>query len=202
MKSVLVPVQKIKPAPYNPRTISKSARRALEFSLERFGLVEPILVNKKTSHVVGGNQRFLILKEKKHQLIPCVYVDLPLAEEKALNLFLNNKAGQGDYTPAVLPIVKELERDHPELFSELRLDGIRLPKDQQTIEGEIKFATELDEANNYVVLQFRNKTDWLQALTLLELDSAYSSRRNGKPWAKGIGRVIDGPSAIKKLTSA
>jgi hypothetical protein len=31
------------------------------------------------------------------------------------------------------------------------------------------------------------------------LESTYSKRQNGKPWSKGIGRVIDGIEAIKKI---
>jgi hypothetical protein len=35
--------------------------------------------------------------------------------------------------------------------------------------------------------------------SILGLDSTYSKRANGKPWSKGIGRVIDGIDAIIKI---
>lgn len=41
----------------NPRTISKSAKRALAASIKRFGLVQPIVLNEKTGRVVGGHER-------------------------------------------------------------------------------------------------------------------------------------------------
>ena len=45
------------PAPYNPRAMSKVAAKGLRASLQRFGLVQPIVWNQRTERVVGGHQR-------------------------------------------------------------------------------------------------------------------------------------------------
>jgi len=61
-------VKDLKPAGYNPRINikeNKSLYKKLESSIDKFGLVEPIIWNKKTGHVVGGHQRLQILKDKK-----------------------------------------------------------------------------------------------------------------------------------------
>jgi len=62
----------------------------------------------------------------------------------------------------------------------------------------MKFSERLGEANNYIVLKFDNELDWLSAQTHFELDSVYSKRANGKPWSKGIGRVLDGADYLNK----
>ena len=46
----------LSPAPYNPRTITADALDGLRHSVERFGLVEPVIWNRQTGHVVGGHQ--------------------------------------------------------------------------------------------------------------------------------------------------
>jgi len=44
-----------------------------------------------------------------------------------------------------------------------------------------------------------NEIDWLSAQTHFNLKSVYSKRQNGKPWSKGIGRVINGAEYLKDL---
>ena len=49
-------IDELDPAPFNPRTISSEALDGLYHSVERFGLVELIVWNRRTGHVVGGHQ--------------------------------------------------------------------------------------------------------------------------------------------------
>lgn len=89
-----IPIGDLKPAPYNPRTIDDEAIAALASSMDHFGLVLPLVWNKRTGHVVGGNQRLAILRKTKRKTLPCSVVDLTLAREKILNLRLNNLSGE------------------------------------------------------------------------------------------------------------
>ena len=66
-------------------------------------------------------------------------------------------------------------------------------------EQEIVFSEYLDESHNYVVLLFDNDVDWLSAQTHFDLKSVHSKRQNGKPWSKGIGRVVSGAEYLKNL---
>ena len=57
----MLPIAELIPAPYNPRLklkIHEPARRKLAASLREFGLVEPLVWNERTGHVVGGHARF------------------------------------------------------------------------------------------------------------------------------------------------
>jgi hypothetical protein len=75
-----------------------------------------------------------------------------------------------------------------------------MPSEKEKQEqGEIHFSEELDFKSNYIILKFSTDIDFTQIETLLDLKSTYSKRANGKPWSKGIGRVVDGTDAILKI---
>ncbi len=98
-----VKVSSLKYAPYNPRKISQETLLKLERSIREFGLVEPLVVNRRNMHVVGGNQRLAVLKKMGIEEVDAVFVDLDDAREKALNIALNKICGEWD-----LEILKDL----------------------------------------------------------------------------------------------
>lgn len=117
-----LPISELKPAPYNPRTISKQAMDALSFSLQRFGIVQEVVVNKRTGHIVGGHQRVEALKKSGVEDVPVVFVDLNDAEERELNVALNSPLLAGEYDVAALEsIISELNLTLPDDVAELRL---------------------------------------------------------------------------------
>lgn len=95
-----LPIADLKPAPYNPRRPLKPGSpgwKRLERSLREFDLVQPIVWNEVTGHVVGGHQRLEILKHQGHTTIDAVVVKLPLEREQALNVALNNSQIGSDW---------------------------------------------------------------------------------------------------------
>ena len=99
----LLPIERLVPAPYNPRRpLTAKARKKLKASLAEFGLVEPLVWNGRTGHVVGGHARLDLLRELGHAAVPVSVVDLDDARERALNVVLNNLEAQGRYDPAKL----------------------------------------------------------------------------------------------------
>ncbi len=89
-------IKDLKAAPYNPRKSTKEQEKALRQSLEKFGVVEPIIVNNKTGNIVGGHFRIRELKKLKHTEVDCVIVDLSEEDEKELNIRLNANTGEWD----------------------------------------------------------------------------------------------------------
>lgn len=112
-----LPLAALKPAPYNPRRVlspKSAAYRKLKASLTEFGLVEPLVWNELTGHVVGGHARLAILRELGVTEAPVSVVRLSPSREKALNIVLNNQEAQSRYDPARLAeVLVELE-DLPE----------------------------------------------------------------------------------------
>ncbi len=56
-------LKNIKPAAYNPRTISEHQQKALKDSLEKFGDLSGIILNVRTGTLVGGHQRMRLMKQ-------------------------------------------------------------------------------------------------------------------------------------------
>lgn len=96
MKIERIALTKIKPSPYNPRRIGDRMRAELEKSLDAYGLVDPLIVNRRTMHVVGGNQRLAVLKVRKVKDVSVHFVDVDDDRERALNVALNKIAADWD----------------------------------------------------------------------------------------------------------
>ena len=88
-------ITQLKPATYNPRQISTKQYNDLKASIKKFGLVDPVIVNKDNT-VIGGHQRLKICKELKYIEIDCVVLDLSKEEERELNIRLNKNTGDFD----------------------------------------------------------------------------------------------------------
>jgi hypothetical protein len=112
------------PAKYNPRTIDDKALNGLNNSMEKFGIVEPIIWNKRTKNVVGGHQRLKILLSHNIEEVDVVIVDLPEDEEKALNIALNNPHIQGEFNEGLQELLGEIRNNNNALFLDLNLDEL------------------------------------------------------------------------------
>ena len=86
-------------AKYNPRIDLQPGDpvyEKLKKSIETFGFLQPIIVNRRNNTVVGGHQRLKVLKDLGDKEVDVVFVDLPIDHEKALNLTLNKTVGEWD----------------------------------------------------------------------------------------------------------
>jgi ParB-like chromosome segregation protein Spo0J len=96
MKIEQIKASKLKPATYNPRQISTKQYKDLKNSITKFGLVDPIIVNKNGYVVIGGHQRLKVLNEMQTDTIPCVVLNLSKEKERELNVRLNKNTGDFD----------------------------------------------------------------------------------------------------------
>ena len=100
-----LPLAALTPAPHNPRVPLKpgdAGWRKLAASVRSFGLVQPLVYNRRSGLLVGGHQRLEVLRADGADTAPCVVVDLPDAEEKALCVALNNADVGGAWDGAKL----------------------------------------------------------------------------------------------------
>ena len=98
-----MPIEMLKPAKYNPRKDLKPGDLAYEKikrSLHDFGYVDPIVWNEVTGNIVGGHQRYKVLKAEGATEVDCVVVHIENpSDEKALNIALNKATGDWEPTP-------------------------------------------------------------------------------------------------------
>ena len=100
LQTVYHPVGALIFAEYNPRQLTKDQYKSLRDSMERFGLVDPVIINKhpdRENIVIGGHQRLRIAKDMGIEKVPCVELSLDLNQEKELNVRLNRNVGEWDY---------------------------------------------------------------------------------------------------------
>lgn len=93
---VLITIEKLNPATYNPRFISDIEKAKLKRSIQEYGMVEPIVVNADNT-IIGGHQRVVAAKELGWSEVPCIVVSLDKHKEQLLNLALNRIQGEWDY---------------------------------------------------------------------------------------------------------
>lgn len=112
-------ISELNQAKYNPRielSETDETFKKIEKSIEEFGYVEPIIVNKKNNVIVGGHQRVNVLKKNGYTEIECVIVDLDEKQEKKLNLALNKITGFWD-NEKLKELFDDLELSEEELFA-------------------------------------------------------------------------------------
>lgn len=102
--------------------------KGLRASLKRFGLVQPIIFNRRSGFVVGGHQRVAALRANGATEADVVVVDLDDIDEKALNITLNNAKISGEFTDELEAILKDIQEQDAAMLHELRLDAL-LPTD-------------------------------------------------------------------------
>jgi ParB-like chromosome segregation protein Spo0J len=90
-------IKELKPNPKNPRKSTPEQEAQLKKSLEKFGVVEPIVYNKQTGNIVGGHFRVRELKKLGIKEVECVVVDLTQEDENELNIRLNANKGDWDW---------------------------------------------------------------------------------------------------------
>jgi DNA modification methylase len=98
------------PAKYNPRKDLKPGDKEYEKiknSLTEFGYVDPIIVNSDLT-IIGGHQRWKVLKSLGYTEVDCVVIDIDKTKEKALNVALNKISGE--WNEALLAeLIKDLQ---------------------------------------------------------------------------------------------
>jgi ParB-like chromosome segregation protein Spo0J len=125
METIDVPIKDLIPNDKNPRRITKREMQKLIRSIEEFGFVDPVIVNKNSTRyniIVGGHQRVEAAKKMKLDSVPVTYVDLTEDKEQLLNIALNEISGEWD-DDKLLDLLKELE----ERGADLTLSGFDEP---------------------------------------------------------------------------
>ncbi|QTH44947.1 DNA modification methylase [Cohnella sp. LGH] len=137
-----IPIDRLNAAAYNPRVDLQPGDpeyEKLRRSIEEFGYVEPIVWNERTGNIVGGHQRFKILKERGDKDVVASVVGLDDQQERLLNLALNKVSGQWD-DEALARLLDELQADG----AELELSGFDQDEIGELI-GRLPADTEVDE---------------------------------------------------------
>ena len=182
-----IPVEKINPAPYNPRIDLQPGDieyERLKKSIQEFGYVEPCVWNERTGNLVGGHQRFKILRGEGNKEIDCSVVNLSDHQEKALNIALNKISGDWDYTQ-LNEIINELKLSDEIDWTLSGFDETNLDELINDLDSEIEFEPEEVDEDEFDVEAEVEKIK--EPIT-----------RIGDIWSLGNHRLICGDSTKKE----
>lgn len=199
-----MPLKNLKDNPRNPRTISDQALKGLITSLEEFGLIEPIVYNKRTGFIVGGHQRVKALRAAGYKEAQVLIVDFPEEKELLANLSLNNPKIQGEFSQDAGDLIGEMMLSNENLGHALLLDDLgdsfKVEEKPDRVKPAVPFTEEIFEESNYVVLTFKNKADWVWLQSIFPLQTVQAL--NSKPGFEkmGVGRVVDGVKFLRTVT--
>lgn len=152
MNIVQVSIDELRHAEYNPRKITPQDFEQIKTSIEKFGLVQPLVVNRAPGRegvIIGGNQRFEVAKKIGMTEVAVCYVDIPeLDREKELNIRLNKSQGEFDWDILSKEFTFDVLEDYGFSSKEINLnfdfpdkeeiqDVPEPPKDPRAKRGEI-----------------------------------------------------------------
>lgn len=128
-----LPIQSLMPADYNPRKNLQPGDpeyTRIKASLDRWGLVIPLIWNRRTGRLVSGHQRLKILQADGATHVDTSVVDVDETEEKAMNVAFN-KLGEDGWDEAALAEVLTTLQNVPDLAFPLEVTGFA-PGDVET----------------------------------------------------------------------
>ncbi len=169
-----VKISELKPSEYNPRKWSDEQLAKLQESLQKFGVVDPLIVNSHPSRqniVIGGNMRLKVLKDMKYTEVPVVYLNLDEAKERDLNVRLNKTGGEFD-----LDLLKD--------FDESLLEDIGFSSEEL---DDIFIDDDLEEKNSFDLKK-----------ELKKLDIKEISVQKGDIYQLGESRLMCGDSTVSE----
>lgn len=211
-----VPISEIHPNKYNPKVMSPKAAKDLRESIEKFGPVDPLILNaapKRKNIIIGGHQRYSIYKEMKMTTAPCVYVNISdLKLEKELCIRLSKNVAEfdwnlladfgEDFLKGVGFESEELDQifgvdEHPEEFDlakelkKLQIDSIETKKGDTWQIGphRIRCGSSMEESD-VLKLMDGEKADMCMTDPPYILDYLRGKKKNGKP-TEGFGLKRD-----------
>lgn len=202
----LVAIKDLKPHPKNPNKHPTGQVEVLAKLIERVGWRLPITVSNLSGYIIRGHGRLAAAERLKVKKVPVDYQDYKDREEELADLVADNTIPELSRLDDDLlsVIVKDLDSSDFDLdllgISDKKLETLMSEMGDEEKKPDVEFSTELHESSNYIVLVFDNDIDWLQALTLFDLETVKALDSKPGYEKKGIGRVLDGPFAIDKLT--
>jgi ParB family chromosome partitioning protein len=116
MQIVDIPIESIQSPGWNPNQMDEAMRPRLKASIQRFGLVVPLVVRDLGAglyETIGGAQRLSVLREMGIEEVPCVIVQADDVEARLLSQCLNRIAG-GDDLSLKAELLREVLTELPQ----------------------------------------------------------------------------------------
>lgn len=113
-----VSIEDLLPDVNNPRRHPQENMDLIQRSLEKFGQVEPLVVQKKTKMVIGGNGRIQAMKKLQWKTCNVAIVDVTDVEARELSVILNRSGELSHFDEGALAAsLQELQDGGADIYS-------------------------------------------------------------------------------------
>lgn len=143
-------IRELNRATYNPRIDlipGDSEYENLRRSINTYGMLIPVIWNKRTNNVVGGHQRLTVLENEGETEVDVSVVDLDETQERQLNVALNKIEGGWDEEKLAELLVELGEDATLTGFNQQEIDSLTNDIDSlidgDTVDEELKAIEEL-----------------------------------------------------------
>ena len=195
-------IKELKPYKKNAKKHPKQQVEQIANSIKEFGFTQPVIIDSNNC-VVAGHGRILGAKKAGLKEVPTVCLEELTEEQIKAYRLVDNKLNETGWEDKLL---KE-ELDELQRVFDMELFGFEgdIIEQELEVEPEVPFTEILNEENNYIVLKFNNKIDWLNAMGLFGIEKvkAYPTKKDGNKKTfgdrAGVGRVIDGVKALERI---
>lgn len=195
-------IKELKPYKKNAKKHPKEQVEQIANSIKEFGFTQPVLIDRNNC-VVAGHGRILGAKKAGLKEVPTLCLDDLTEEQIKAYRLADNKLNESEWDSGLLKeSLDEILDLDMEMFGFSDSDIL---EETEEVEGEVKFTEVLNEENNYIVLKFNNKIDWLNAMGLFGIENvkALPTKRGGNSKSfgtrAGVGRVLDGQKVIERM---
>jgi len=119
MEITKIAIETLSEDPNNVRLHNERNMESIRSSLTNFGQVEPLVVQRSTMRVIGGNGRLRAMRDLGWQEASCALIDIDDARARALGIVLNRTADLAEWDYGALArSLEELTAELPEELSE------------------------------------------------------------------------------------
>jgi len=109
------------------RTITDEAKSGLSNFIGKVGLLEEIIFNKRTGHILSGHQRWKVLIDSGKKSAPVKVVDVDQATENMIFINMNNPEICGEFTDKTKPYLQSLKVElGDELYQKVGLEMLEV----------------------------------------------------------------------------
>lgn len=215
LKIEYVPISELNAYVNNAKEHPAEQVEQIKKSILEFGMNDPIAV-WKDNVIIEGHGRLLACAElgEDYSVVPIIRLDYLTDEQRRAYALVHNKLTMNsDFNLDLLSV--ELESLTSvnmldfgfDIEQGIKDDIIETEIDEEVskeVKADVPFTEYVDEVSQYVVFKFKTKADWNYINNVLGLGKVkmFSTRKDGKKngmMATGIGRVVDGMEAVKKI---
>lgn len=200
-------IRDLKPYKKNAKKHNKEQVEQIANSIKEFGFTQPVIIDKN-NEVVAGHGRILGAKKAGLKQVPTVCLEELTEEQIKAYRLVDNKLNESEWNNDLLNTELSELWDAGEVDMEAFGFSVDILEDEIIeVEPDVPFTEILNEENNYIVLKFNNRIDWLNAMGIfgIEKAKAYPTRKEGNKktfgMRAGVGRVLDGQKALERVTS-